>query len=161
MNGVIVFYRLPETVSFNNYVCLIISDKRYACHDPDVANQKKPFPFTHARKLSTQSSQRMYAPCYRIVPSKREESIILEHIVHQEPILQMPPPEAKKPSVTIEEYAILKRWIKEVAYYETHWAFATPEKPILSQIIQKDWIRNPIDQFILSMLEEKGIHPSP
>lgn len=73
----------------------------------------------------------------------------------------MPPPAGKKAGVTEEEYAILEQWIKEGAEYESHWAFVTPEKPILPPVIQKDWVHNPIDHFILSKLESKGIKPSP
>lgn len=43
----------------------------------------------------------------------------------------------------------------------THWAFKAPVRPDLPTTIQKGWIRNPIDAFILARLEKERIDPSP
>ncbi|SVC77886.1 uncharacterized protein METZ01_LOCUS330740, partial [marine metagenome] len=42
-----------------------------------------------------------------------------------------------------------------------HWAFQPITKPNLPEVKNKEWIRNPIDQFILARLEAKGLSPSP
>ena len=43
----------------------------------------------------------------------------------------------------------------------SHWAFIPPSRPELPDVQQSDWVRNPIDAFILRRLEAEGIQPSP
>jgi len=42
-----------------------------------------------------------------------------------------------------------------------HWAWLKPVPPPLLQVKQADWAKNPIDLFVLSRLEHKGLKPSP
>src|SRR5690606_28920499 len=42
-----------------------------------------------------------------------------------------------------------------------HWAFQPIVKPHEPVVKQKDWVRNPIDAFILAKLEAEGVRPSP
>jgi hypothetical protein len=42
-----------------------------------------------------------------------------------------------------------------------HWAYQTVKRPELPAVQQQSWVRTPIDSFILSKLESKGIKPSP
>ena len=42
-----------------------------------------------------------------------------------------------------------------------HWAFVAPVRPAVPQVTRSDWVRNPIDAFILSRLEREGMAPSP
>ncbi|MFN0106040.1 MAG: DUF1549 and DUF1553 domain-containing protein [Bryobacteraceae bacterium] len=41
------------------------------------------------------------------------------------------------------------------------WAFQKVVRPTPPQVKDKAWVRNPVDAFILSKLEEKGIQPNP
>ena len=41
------------------------------------------------------------------------------------------------------------------------WSLQKIERPEIPEVKNKKWVRNPIDNFILSKLEEKGINPSP
>lgn len=41
------------------------------------------------------------------------------------------------------------------------WAYQTPVRPNVAAVKHKDWLRNPIDCFILSQLESEGVKPSP
>src|SRR5262245_2610466 len=41
-----------------------------------------------------------------------------------------------------------------------HWAWRKPQRPDVPKVKQADWVRNPIDAFILSGLEEKGLTPA-
>src|SRR5438132_1940497 len=43
----------------------------------------------------------------------------------------------------------------------SHWAFKKPVRPAIPAVKQTAWVRNPIDSFILSALERKGLSPSP
>ncbi len=42
-----------------------------------------------------------------------------------------------------------------------HWAFVPPVRPELPEVRGRNWIRNPIDAFILAGLEEFGLSPAP
>ncbi len=44
---------------------------------------------------------------------------------------------------------------------ERHWAFVPPARPEVPAPKQADWVRNPIDAFILQGLEEFGLRPAP
>ena len=43
----------------------------------------------------------------------------------------------------------------------THWAFIPPRRPMVPRVTQNQWVRNPIDHFILARLEAEGMAPSP
>jgi hypothetical protein len=70
---------------------------------------------------------------------------------------------------------VLARWIKQGANWPegagavagaakpqapTHWAFRPPVRPEVPAVKQKDWVRSPIDAFVLARLEKEGLTPS-
>ncbi len=42
-----------------------------------------------------------------------------------------------------------------------HWAFHRPEPPALPTVATPDWVREPVDAFVLSRLEAAGLAPAP
>jgi len=42
-----------------------------------------------------------------------------------------------------------------------HWTWKPPVRPSLPAVRQADWVRTPIDRFILARLEAEGLRPSP
>src|SRR5689334_5456630 len=45
-----------------------------------------------------------------------------------------------------------------------HWAFqprANPEVPVFSGTADRQWVRNPIDAFVLARLRQEGLKPAP
>jgi hypothetical protein len=44
---------------------------------------------------------------------------------------------------------------------ESSWAYRTPTHPKLPVVRNRDWVRNPIDAFILAKIEEAGLTPAP
>ena len=42
-----------------------------------------------------------------------------------------------------------------------HWAFQPLKKPRIPQVRDRDWVRNPIDAFVLAGLEAQGMRPNP
>ena len=42
----------------------------------------------------------------------------------------------------------------------SHWSFRPIRKPPIPSVRNRQWVRNPVDAFILSRLEEKGIRPA-
>src|SRR6185436_9215548 len=44
---------------------------------------------------------------------------------------------------------------------KTHWAFQKPKEPAVPAVKKTDWVKSPIDAFILARLEAKGLSPAP
>ncbi|MCA1685147.1 MAG: DUF1549 domain-containing protein, partial [Planctomycetia bacterium] len=42
-----------------------------------------------------------------------------------------------------------------------HWAFHPPKRPAVPAVKRADWVRNPVDAFILAALEENRLAPAP
>jgi len=72
----------------------------------------------------------------------------------------MPPPDSNR-ILSSEQKKILDRWILEGAKYERHWAFVAPQEKTPPKVKQADWVRNPIDSFVLEKQEENNLSPSP
>src|SRR5436309_4470579 len=94
------------------------------------------------------------------------ESLIVQAVkgIHPE-ISRMP---YKKPPLSDAQIALLERWIDQGARApadeqperSVHWAFVTPEHAAPHEVKNLNWVRNPIDRFILARLEKENIAPS-
>lgn len=150
---------IPELVSYNFHIRPILSDKCFACHGPDVAMQKA------GLRLDIPDSA--YAPlhetkgAFAIVPGKPDQSELIKRISSKDPAYQMPTPESHLSLLNDHEIALFRKWIKQGAKYEKHWAFIPPAKMPLPAVKQKDWPRNEIDYFILKKMESKNFAPNP
>ncbi|AGA31532.1 PSD1 and planctomycete cytochrome C domain-containing protein [Singulisphaera acidiphila] len=104
-----------------------------------------------------------------VVPGRPEESLLLDSISGE-------PPEMPKTGGPLEpaQVASVRAWIAQGAHWPegltlqarrpeagAWWAFRPLVRPKLPMIVRQDWLRTPIDAFILSRLEEKGLVPSP
>jgi hypothetical protein len=49
---------------------------------------------------------------------------------------------------------------KPLAEADKPWAFQTPKRPALPAVAHKDWVRNPIDAFLLAAMEKDGVQPA-
>src|SRR5579885_1158659 len=105
-----------------------------------------------------------------IKPGHSAESRLIRLVSGAEGKLVMPP---VGPRLTADQIALLRAWIDqgadwpataasaEAAPRSTHWAFQPPRRPAVPSVRNRDWVRNPIDSFILARLESEGIAPSP
>ena len=74
----------------------------------------------------------------------------------------MPPPDSGK-SLSTAQIEMLEKWITAGAAYEQHWAFIPPVRPPVPDFTQpqdRNWIKNPVDAFILKRLQQEGLHPA-
>lgn len=55
---------------------------------------------------------------------------------------------------------MLQKWVSDGADYDEHWAFVSPQRPRLPEVDRGEWIRNPIDRFVLAKLEQEDLSPS-
>lgn len=150
--------QLPEKVSYNFDVRPILSDKCFACHGPDK----------NARQagLRLDLADSAYAVLkespgeYAIVPGNPLNSVVFKRISSADTSELMPPPSSHL-SLNSFEIRLIEKWIKQGAAYEKHWAFTAPVKTAIPEVRNKDWAKNEIDHFILSLLERKKIKPNP
>jgi mono/diheme cytochrome c family protein len=114
-----------------------------------------------------------------IVPGSAEKSLLYRLVAHKE-----------EPAMPLgvgklgdDEIAVIAQWInsvsasKAVTAAETipvrqpgysvtdkdrqFWSFIKPVRPEIPEVKNRSWIRNEIDAFVLSKLEQNGLQPSP
>ncbi|MAS79278.1 MAG: hypothetical protein CMI25_02555 [Opitutae bacterium] len=144
-----------QTVSFNRDIRPILSSKCFHCHGPSDKFRKAKL------RLDLEESALSERDGIRaIVPGSLDESELWHRILSDDPEEMMPPPESKKP-MSKEEISLFKTWIAEGAKWEDHWSFSAIKEPALPEVSNPDWIRNPIDRFVLRNLDKRGLKPSP
>ena len=140
-----------EKLQYNRDVRPILADTCFACHGPDSA----------ARQADLRLDQRDAAiEMGAIVPEEPDDSEMIRRVLSSDADEVMPPPSSHK-ELTAEQKEILRRWVDEGAEYQLHWAFLPPQRPELPEVKNGDWVRNPIDRFVLAQLEAAGLEPAP
>jgi hypothetical protein len=143
----------PEkSVDFNRDIRPILSDNCFQCHGPDEKNRMA--------KLRLDTKEGAFGKAGVIVPGDAAASRLIRRITATDVNAVMPPPETGR-KLTAQQIALLKRWIEEGANWNEHWAYITPQRPVIPTVTNKAWVRNPIDAFILARLEKENLKPSP
>lgn len=103
-----------------------------------------------------------------VVPGKSGESELIRRVTSDVDDERMPP-EGKR--LTPAEVGLLKRWIDAGAKHPKdeviakspaeHWAFQVLRSPAVPTVKNQAWVRNKIDSFVLSKLEQRGWRPAP
>ena len=145
---------LGGVLQFNRDVRPILADHCYACHGPDAHSRK-----AKLRLDKSDSALGTNKEGAAIVPGKPDLSEMVSRIHSKDSDEVMPPPKLNKP-LSLEEKKILVRWIAEGAKYERHWAFEPPRREASPPVRKTDWVRNPIDRFILALQERENTSPS-
>ena len=144
--------RAQEKLSFNEHIRPILSENCFACHGPDSGNREAGLRLDRAAAATAELESGMRA----IVPQEVGESELIARIVSDDPDSVMPPPWAKIGRLSAEQVALLKRWIREGAAYEPHWAFVAPTKPDPGPAGV-----HPIDAIVAQRLEQRGLGLQP
>jgi cytochrome c553 len=106
-----------------------------------------------------------------LIPGAPEKSRLIIAMRYKDEHLQMPPREAL-PSEVVADF---ERWVKagapdprvakiaraSAANVTNHWAFQPVKPRAVPKVKNKKWVRDPIDAFILSDLEERRFDPAP
>lgn len=101
-----------------------------------------------------------------------DSSLLLQALRHERG-LEMPPDRPQLPSEVIADFA---SWIARGAHHSStavvpagapplesarnHWAFQPVRKPAIPPVQDPDWVRTPVDAFILAALDEHGWQPA-
>ncbi|MEY4179720.1 MAG: hypothetical protein RLY70_3294 [Planctomycetota bacterium] len=156
---------LPPPPSFEKDIRPLFAAKCHDCHGGDSQEAK-----LDLRTLSEILRGGENGPA--VVRGEPESSLLID-LVSQG---QMPP--GKDDKLSSKQLALLRRWIQagtpadeKIVPLPPHariteadrdyWAFQSPRKVAEPQVRNTDRVRTPIDRFLLSKLEEKGLTFSP
>ncbi len=93
-----------------------------------------------------------------IVPGDPDASEFMARLTTTDPEARMP---YHGPPLAPQQISLLRRWIKQGAKWEDYWAFVPPTPKALPEVKRSDWVRQPLDRFVLARLEKEGLEPSP
>jgi hypothetical protein len=144
------------SVDFSRDVRPLLSQYCYACHGPDEASRQAGLRLDRADVATSELESGHTA----IFPGRPESSELLARISSTDPDLQMPPASTGH-TLSADQQNVLRKWIESGAKFDDHWSF----RPIIAQqpptVDPDDWIRNPIDAFVLAKLQRERVMPSP
>ena len=132
-----------QPISFNQNIRPILSGHCFTCHGPDTANR--------------QANLRLDLPN----GARGHESEILRRIASSDDAERMPPSSSGKPRLTAHEIDLVRQWIAQGAPWQPFWSFIPPKRPAVPATKNTTWAKNPIDRFILALLEHESLRPSP
>ncbi|MFO1064522.1 MAG: DUF1549 domain-containing protein [Pirellulales bacterium] len=138
-------------IVYNRDIRPILADACFACHGLD-ANARQGDLRLDDRQAAVDSAA--------IEPGKPAQSELITRILTGDPDKLMPPEKSHK-KLSDEQKALLQKWIADGAEYQPHWSFVPPTKSAPPAVKNEAWVRNPIDRFVLSKLEEAGLEPAP
>jgi mono/diheme cytochrome c family protein len=144
------------TLDFNRDIRPILSENCFACHGPDKKSRKADF------RLDTREGalSKLTDDTFGIVPGKPYDSTIINRITSDDLDEKMPPKKSGK-TLNAQQIETLKAWVAEGAAYKEHWSLLPPEAVTPPAVKNPgEFVKNPIDQFILARLEKEGLAPS-
>lgn len=140
------YEQLPDRIDFNFHVKPILSDKCFACHGPDMANQKGGLRLdTPEDAFALLGEAKDHSA---IVPGKLNKSHAYLRMISEDPDFIMPPPGFHL-NLSHKEIATLSKWIEQGAAYKEHWAYISTTKETAAE--------RSIDYFVSKKLEEKHL----
>src|SRR5262245_39747186 len=157
----------PAAIDFARDIQPILQKNCYECHGP-----KK----TKARlRLDSRAGITKGGESGAIfVAGKSEQSLIVRRILGLDGDDRMPKDGDPLPA---PQLALFRAWIDQGAKWPqgptgtpaaqpaapeepAHWAYRRPSRPSLPDVKKSDWVRTPIDRFVLARLEKEGLSPS-
>ncbi len=144
------------TVNFNRDVRPILSNHCFQCHGPDEEERQAELRLDRAD--GPDGAYRELDGSQAIKPGSLAESALWYRLTSEDDDA-MPPPDAGKPPLGDDEKQLIKRWIEEGAEYSDFWAFVTPTMPVIPEVDDPRWSKQPIDRFVRQRLEEENLLP--
>ncbi len=144
-------------IDFNREVRPILSDACFHCHGPEAAQRKK-----NKTKLRLDTRDGLFGNLdgiIPVVPGQPQKSELIARLISHDEDNVMPPRDAPK-QLTKENIATITKWIEQGAKWEQHWAFVAPKAPALPKVNQEQWVKQPLDHFVLARLEQEKLIPN-
>ncbi len=152
--SVAIWIMLPgEEIDYNTQVKPIINSRCISCHGGVKQNGGFSLLFEEQAKGKTKSG------AIAIIPGHPGQSEMIRRILSNDPEERMP---YEKAPLTKNEIHILKKWIKQGAKWETHWAYIPVQKTVPDGKHASDkqllsWKKNDIDDFIFEKAKNHGL----
>lgn len=137
-------------VDFNAEIRPILNDKCVTCHGGVKTSADLNLQFRDLALIGGESGE----PA--LVPGNAEASAVVRMISHPVAADRMPKDGAP---LSDDEIEVIRRWIDQGANWERHWAYDVPARP--ERPLEADWVRSPIDAFVLDRLNAAGLEPAP
>ena len=161
----------PAPVDFARDIQPILETHCYECHGAKKTKAK----LRLDRRAAAMKGGETGAA---ILPGDSEHSLVVRRLLGLDGDDRMPKDGDPVPAAQI---ALVRAWIDQgAAWPETataadsasaspqaepeepeHWAYRRPAHSAPPEVRQADWVRTPIDRFILARLEKEGLKPSP
>ncbi len=148
---------LPDEIAFNKHIRPVLSDKCFKCHGPDAGSREG-----ELRLDLENEAKAVREEGYRVIdPGKPGRSEFVRRIkLDPSDEDHMPHPDGHK-SLTDYEIALLEAWVAQGAAWEPHWAYITPDRPVLPNTRAARRYNHPVDRFVVASLDEAGQSLSP
>jgi Protein of unknown function (DUF1553)/Protein of unknown function (DUF1549)/Planctomycete cytochrome C len=152
VSGYFLLRPSDDEVHFSRDIRPILNQNCMPCHGGVRQKNGVSFLFREEALGTGKSGKRT------IVPGKPNESELIKRVTSSDPDTRMP---YHAPPLSPQQIDVLRRWIKQGAKWEDHWAFVPPRPRELPAVKHTDWPHQPLDRFILARLEREGLTPSP
>jgi cytochrome c553/phage shock protein A len=150
--GFVASSRAAESPAFSRDIQPLLAKHCVICHGPNKAEAGLRL------DLAGQAYAKLESGSQAVVPNKPDASELLHRVTSTDESERMPP---EGDPLSADNIAMLRLWIQDGGSCEEHWAYQPVEAPALPEVTQQEWIRNPIDHFVMQQLEAEGIAPSP
>jgi hypothetical protein len=153
---------------FENKIRPILANNCYKCHSQQAVKVKGGLLLdTRAGWLKGGDT----GPA--ITPGDPDASLLIKAVRYTDSDLQMPPRNQKLPDTAIDE---LIAWVKMGApdprlanatgtnltsSPKDHWAFKPIQNPPVPDVSDTNWVKSPVDAFVLAKLQDNGMKPNP
>ena len=138
-------------VDYDRDIRPIFAEACFACHGFDEATRKA------GLRLDTAAGAGAKLPsgAQAVVPGHARQGTLVARLRSG----SMPPASTKK-KLSAAQIDLIARWVEQGAEYRDHWAFEPVRRPDVPAVRRTNWVRNPIDAFVLARLEREGLPPS-
>ncbi len=140
-----------DEISFSRDIRPILSENCFACHGPDDKARE-----SGLRLDMEASAKHDHEGTIAVVPGKPEASAIIRRIESTDPDEVMPPPRLHK-TITPQQIALLKQWIKQGAAWGNHWSY----EPVRRPAVPKNSEPGAVDAFLAERLAREKLAFSP
>jgi len=141
----------------------ILARSCYECHGPKKAEAELRW---DAKDIAIKGSE--HGPV--IEPGKSRESLMIQLVAGLKGEDKVMPQKGDR--LTTDQIGLLRAWIDQGAAWpdsasvkvedkRNHWAFKPPARPAVPKVKNSKWVRNSIDNFVLTRLEHESLKPSP
>jgi hypothetical protein len=138
-------------VSFNRDVRPILASRCFVCHGQDEEDRQAGLRLDIRDEAVASGA---------IASGQPDDSELVYRIFSHDETEVMPPPDSGEPLDQADK-ELLKRWIREGARYEKHWAFVPPQMPAVPPVPEGSQAGNPIDHFVLRELGKRQLQAAP